>query len=136
MFPKSAVLLLVLIEISIQVDLKIINTSSGTNRPAPCGTICAGESGPNSNLVKFIDRTREYYLVSIDISECGFVEKPIITINLEGKSRKVAEWTHGIYRNKADASRFSVYISNNRDRFQINQDWNVNVMWSAFGYTC
>ena len=86
--------------------------------------------------MKFIDRTREYYLVSIDITKCGFVEKPIITINLEGKSRKISEWTHGIFRNKADTTRFSVYISNNRDKFQINHEWNVNVMWSAFGYTC
>ena len=128
--PAAALLLLLLINLSTQVDLKIIQTSSGTDRPAPCATICAGETGPNPiSLGKYGD----FYRLHIDIRECGFIEKPIITVHLEGDVTAVARWPHAVYR--ADKRGFRVYIESTASISTFNA-WDVKVMWSAFGYTC
>ena len=131
---KLILLLLLLINLSTQVDLKIIKTSSGTDRPAPCATICAGETGPNPSLRKYHDGIVDFYRVDIDIRECGFIEKPIITVHLEGEVTAFARWTHAVYR--ANTRGFRVYITSNQNSISTHPSWNMNVMWSAFGYTC
>lgn len=131
---KPTLLLVLLLQLSLQVDLKIIQTSSGSDRPAPCATICAGETGPNPPLSKYHDGKVDFYRVNIDIGECGFVEKPIITVHLEGEVTTISRWTHAVYR--ADSSGFRVYITQNENSINTFPSWNLNVMWSAYGYTC
>ena len=131
---KPTLLLLLLITLSTQVDLKIIQTSSGSDRPAPCASICAGETGPNPILQKYHDSEAEFFYLGIDIAECGFVEKPIVTINLEGEGTRISRWTHGIYFPEKD--QIKIFISQNEMSIESFPRWKLNVMWSAFGYTC
>lgn len=134
MWPRFLVLLVVLMSLSLQTNLKIIKTRSGTTRPEPCATICAGETGPNPTFREYFDGKVKFLILNIDISECGFVDTPIVNVQLDGFVTRIAQWTHsasGISKN-----RFRVYITSNTAETKTYSSWRLNVMWSAFGYNC
>ena len=134
MIPKCVMFIILLTRLSLQLDFKIIKTSSGTDRPAPCATICVGETGTDLKLEKYHDTVVEYYKVYIDITKCGFVEKPIVSTSLEGTVTLISRWTHGVFN--PDKRGFTVYFTQNERHIQTYSSWDLNVMWSAFGYTC
>ena len=74
-FLWMPIFLLLLINPSLQTNLKIVKTRSGSDRPEPCATICAGETGPNPTFRKYHDGNVEFLVIDrIDMSKCGFVE--------------------------------------------------------------
>ena len=129
------IFLLLLINPSLQTNLKIVKTRSGSDRPEPCATICAGETGPNPTFRKYHDGNVEFLIIDrIDMSECGFVEPPIVNVYLESRVTRTAEWTHAA--NNLSRYGFTLYITSNTGYTNSYSGWNLNVMWSAYGYDC
>ena len=119
---------------SLQTNLKIVNTRYGSLRPEPCATICAGETGPNPSYQIYNDGQVEFLLLDIDVSKCGFVETPIVTVHLEGDVTSIAQWTHAA--NRVNKYGFRLHVTSNTKYIKPYRDWNFNIMWSAFGYNC
>ena len=120
---------------SLQSNLKIIKTRSGSLRPAPCATICAGETGSNPAFDRISIGTKEFLVLSqVDISECGFVEPPIVSVYREGDAADIAEWTHAV--SHVNTKSFMVFITSNTEHTNTSPIWILNVMWTAIGYIC
>ena len=126
--------LLLLTNTSFQSNLKIIKTRSGSQRPAPCATICAGETGPSPTFRDYYDGRVKFLVLDVDMTECGFVELPILNVHLEGDVTRIAQWTHA--SNILSRKSFVVYITSNTHDTKTFWDWNLNVMWTAIGYDC
>ena len=119
---------------SLQSNLKIIKTRSGSQIPAPCATICAGETGPNPTFRDYYDGRVKFLVLDVDMTECRFVEPPIVNVYLDGKVTRIAQWTHAA--KNINKNGFQLFITANAEYIYVGHYFDLIVMWSAFGYNC
>ena len=109
----------------IRGELKIISTTNGNLRPAPCALICTGVESHKSGWTE--GGTEAYK--KLDYAGCGFVSKPTITITLNGA---LCPSVYAFY-----TERSSTYVYTVEDvpasTLVIRQ---CDVHWTATGYNC
>lgn len=112
---------------SLQADLKILETPSGTHGPAPCALTCTGvQTGSWDYSIEYSGKA----FVNEDITGCGFKSAPIVTVNVHGVGL-----CPPVTMRHRDSSRFLAYTSVDATVADMNNRQCV-VQWSAFGYNC
>ena len=126
-------------------ELIIIKTDAAPG-PAPCAITCVGTSGrTDTDWNQYLD---DGVLMSfVNMSACGFVSKPIVTVTVEGDGSGYASLLTGTSAvSMVTANRFMIFLVGYvHTSFQsishipttgdaIKHGWTIN--WAAFGYTC
>ena len=136
------IIVLLLLSISDQADLKIVSLN-GQVGPAPCALTCAGTTGRDSSSWTGGSGNMG---IDVDISSCGFISAPIITVSVEGDGGWQSYMVGANAVRSATKDGFRLYLQGQvRTAVQSSANykpalgggaakWNVN--WIAAGYTC
>ena len=124
----------------------IIVKTGGTLGPPPCAVTCVGTTGVYNTKWRGAEGS---LTTEVDMSKCGFVSKPVVTISLEGNgsgaessmsgSSAVSMVTEkGFYvwlTGYVQTTRF-VYPDEEKPRPSdaVNRGWTIN--WWAAGFVC
>jgi hypothetical protein len=127
-------LLLSLLTLSSQSDLRIINTPSGATEPPPFPLTCVGigtwnTTGYHAWKDSGVFPGKAYMIV--DITQCMFVSLPVITttvMTVDGGSVCPPVTNRKLY-----TSAFGVYTTSDTSAAEMRSN-ECDVHWSAFGY--
>ena len=123
--------LLLLADVSLENELKIISSPDGISRPAPCALTCAGVTAGTDWSDSQLYFMRSF--VVIDTQECGFMSKPVVTTM--GEPADGREPTVNFFLSSVSGNLIYVYTQDIVSARHANTNgWRVH--WSAFGYNC
>ena len=104
---------------------------------ARCARVCAGTTGRGTTT--WPDATSHGVKLTVDISRCGFVKVPTVTISVEGERYLWrATGLAGVYTTTTTSFLMWVRI----EGLQYSpaggkaEEWGWNVEWVAVGYIC
>ena len=123
-------LMLLLASSTLQSRLKIVNTPGPHSEDYACAITCVGSTHFSSDYEEYNDgEGKQYSYKSIDVSACGFLAAPIVTVTLDGQVTRVAV-------SDVTPDRFNAIISSVVAQTWLSDEWDVTINWSAYGYTC
>lgn len=133
------VILLTLLVPVTPTDIVLVSTPDGEQYPPPCVRSCAGVS-------KVTDKDYEWNNGAmgsmpglgklVDISECQFNSKPVVTATLSGKpSMDLTVSCPGVYTMTHTKDTFEVKTVGDVELAQVVLG-NCDVHWIAHGYIC
>ena len=124
-------LILLLASSTLQNRLKIVNTPGPHSEDYACAITCVGSTHFSSDYEEYNDgEGKQYFYKSIDVSACGFLAAPIVTVTLDGQVTRVAV-------SDVTPDRFNAIIVRiDATHTWLSDEWDVTINWSAYGYTC
>ena len=117
--------------------VKIVKDASGKapTLPEPCLMTCAGSTG--AGITTWTVHSSEKMVTAVDMSECGFVDIPVVTTSLAGigwhdlQKGVSAPWS-------ISKTGFQIIVLDNGKAPSVSlaqqNKWHVN--WIAVGYNC
>ncbi|XP_063692113.1 uncharacterized protein LOC134824260 [Bolinopsis microptera] len=102
---------------------------------AGCARVCSGTTGRGTT--NWIDFSSTGVNLSVDISDCGFVKVPTVTISVEGNFYLWKSTGLAAVHDTTTTS-FSIYVDGPKYDPQDGnaESWGWNVEWISVGYIC
>ena len=122
----SCLLIVILVNPAFLSELKIVSTPDGSARPQECAMCWCFETQP-SWLLQLEESPWTSFNQYFNITECGFVSKPVVTVSLKGPD------CPSICISASVATYFSVLTLEDVTSSQMVNSV-CDVYWSAFGY--
>ena len=129
-------LIFTLLNFTLQISLKILETPDGTQHPEHCSLVCSGISRYNEPDTDFLWRQNENGKVykKVEISDCGFASPPILTATTQGGSTSCPSLR--VFEPRNGSLRY-VWVASVEDLTVDNVTMgHCDVYWIATGYNC
>jgi hypothetical protein len=121
-----------------QTDLKILNTPSGTSGEQSCSLTCVGVAKWDGDGTYHGDGWKDSRTflgksyIAVNMGQCDFVSTPVMTLSLISE---VAALCPSLCGRELYPDWFSVYTLEKTTAAEMVNN-KCNLHWSAFGYTC
>ena len=119
--------------------VKMIKDHNGNDppHPEPCVLTCAGSTGYGKNNWRTGTLNAK---ITVDISECGFIDTPIVTSSLNGSGHN--DYQVGmssprlISKSSFEISILQQWSLNQKLTKEIAEKYKFNINWIAVGHVC